>query len=63
MPILEIDPCEACGGRDHLNAVSKAVTLVGIAVTVEENPVQKDTEFMSRDLNAVNFPAKFSMLV
>jgi hypothetical protein len=24
--------------------------LVGIAVTVEENPVQKDTEFMSRDL-------------
>jgi hypothetical protein len=41
----------------------KAVTLVGIAVTVEENPVQKDTEFMSRDLSAVNFPAKISMLL
>jgi hypothetical protein len=48
---------------DHLTKrlYLKRVNLVGIAVTVEESPVQKDTEFMSRSLGAVNFPAKFSM--
>jgi hypothetical protein len=50
---------------DHLTKriYRKAVTLVGIVVTVEETPVQKDREFMSRDLIAVSFPAKISMLL
>jgi hypothetical protein len=45
---------------DHLTKrhCRKSVNLVGIAVTVEENPVQKDTEFMSRDLGAGNCPAE-----